>query len=173
MDITLNIYSVVDATTIGPLLGSVTQTFQIPWRPEPDPVNCFLSPTRFQSTPSPVNINCFNGLAIQITFDLSSLNLVISGSQIIWGVVFNTQSYGPNPAGVDGPWNSLNLGVSGTGASIGTDLDPASAWVNYGNGQFYCDSGAGGTGTFRFDGGSDCWLGNTPNIAFTAREAPP
>jgi len=172
--LTLNIYAVGPTTiagepTLGSLLGTVTQTFHIPWRPEPDAINCPGNPTKFQSTPGAPDTNCFNGLANQVTFNLGSLGLT-APDRIVWGVAFNTQSYGAAPIGVDGPYNSLNVGAEGSGASVGSDVDPAVAWGASTWGSFYCDGGAGGS-TFRADMGcavgSD-WTGLTPEISFTA-----
>ena len=63
--ITLKIYAVNNSgpnPALGALLGSVTQTFLIPWRPEPSPGcgTAWLASDGF----------CYNGLAFKITFNL-------------------------------------------------------------------------------------------------------
>src|SRR5688572_10651074 len=64
--ITLNIYNVGSGNLPGALIGSVTQTFNIPYRPSSDP-DCADGAWQDASG------NCWNGLATNITFDLSSL----------------------------------------------------------------------------------------------------
>ena len=171
--LTLKIYNVgpndlAGNPTLGSVLASVTTVFHIPWRPAADPVNCPSNPSKFQSTPGAPDTNCFNGLATQVTFDLSSLNVTAPG-QVVWGVSYNTQSYGASPTGVDGPYNSLNVGAEGFGATVGTDVSQAQAWIAGGN-YPYCDNGAGGH-TFRPDVGcapANDWTGYTPEIRITA-----
>jgi len=177
--LTLNIYAVgandgLGNPTKGAPLGTRTQTFHIPWRPEPDPTNCPTKTSpgyeyKFQAAPGPADSSCFNGLANQVTFDLSALHLT-APSQVVWGVAYNTQSYGLAPTGQDGPYNSLNVGAQGSGATVGTDVDVASAWIQTAFNPFMCDNGAGGTNVFRPDvcaPGSD-WTGLTPEISFMA-----
>ncbi len=161
--ITLNIYVVAPGDSLGSLLGSVTQVVHIPWRPPADVVNC--TGGRFQSTPGPVGTNCFNGLAFQATFDLAVLGLT-APDEVIWGVAYNTETHGPSPIGGPGPYNSLNVGADGGAPAVGTDVDPAGAFLDSTWTGNYCDLGVGGIGTFRSDSG--CWAGYTPEIEFTA-----
>ena len=101
--ITLNIYNVVPGTplnTRGSLLGTVTQMATIPWRPVADPA-C-ATPTAWRAGDG----NCYNGFAFNITFDMSSLNVMLP-NDIIVGIAYNTANYGAAPMGVNGPYNSL------------------------------------------------------------------
>jgi hypothetical protein len=50
--------------------------------------------------------------------------------------------------------------------SVGTDPQPADAYHNSAWSGSYCDSGVGGTGTFRLDAG--CWTGYQPLFAVKA-----
>jgi hypothetical protein len=170
--LTLNLYAVGadDAhghATAGALLASVPQVFHIPWRPEDDPAHC---PTpgaygiKFQSKPGPNDTNCFNGLATKVTFDLSGYNIVAPNS-IVWGVAYNTQTWGTNPIGVDGPYNSLNVGADGNAPSLGSEVNSGAAFINSQTAGYYCDSD--GVGTFRASS-SGCWAGQTPEISFSA-----
>jgi hypothetical protein len=149
--LTLNIYAVGpdDAhgnPTAGALLGSQPQVFHIPWRPAPDSGNC---PTKdapgydykWQSTPGAQDTNCFNSQADQVTFDLSGLNISAPGT-VVWGVAFDTQTYGsPVPTG-EGPYNSLNVGATGVAPTVGADADPGVPWLRS-KGYGYCDGDPG------------------------------
>ena len=145
--ITLNIYDAVPGSpnTAGTLRGSVTQDVTIPWRPAADPTCPVGTAWRAQDT------LCYNGLAFNVVFDMSSLNLTLP-NDIIISLAYNTQSYGTAPMGLNGPYNSLNVGVpSGQTAAIGTDADADRVFWNTSHGPFYADGGTGGVGIFRED----------------------
>jgi hypothetical protein len=114
--ITLNIY--VDAASAAAHLPiqTVTQTFLIPWRPEADTASCGTAWLAADG-------HCYNGFAFTITFDLRSLNYLLP-DQFIYGIAYNTQSWGYAPLGVSGPYNSLNVGLNSTPpVAVGTDVD--------------------------------------------------
>src|SRR5262249_40256180 len=92
----------------------------------------------------------YNGLAFTITFDFTGTTLP---SQIIYGVSYNTLTWGYNPIGVDGPYESLNFGVTTAAPSTGSNPFPDTAYWNTNTAGNYADGGAGGTGTFRRDTG--------------------
>ena len=147
---TLNIYAAGSGATPGALLGTVTQTMVVPYRP-----------TGYTA----------NGIAANLTFDLSSLGLLAPDS-IVFGLAFNTEHRGYNPTGVSGPWNSLNFALNeaaGGGISIGSNDDLDDTMWNTTHAPFYTDLGAGGVGTFRQDTN---WTGYTPMIEFTATPTP-
>ena len=158
--ITLNIYAAdhTGATpTTGALLGTVTQTFTIPWRPVADPT-C-ANGTAWRAS----NGSCYNGLAFNITFDFSSVHIVLP-NEIVFGVAYNTQHYGMTPLGGPGPYNSLNVGVpSNDPVTVGSDASTDAVFWNTSYAGFYTDGGLGGVGTFRQD--TD-W---TPNGTVAAR----
>jgi hypothetical protein len=165
--ITLNIYQVDHSgptPAVGARLATVTNTFLIPWRPEPDPActsGGWGAPT------------CYNGYAFKITFDLRSLALVLP-NEVIYGIAFNTNTWGYNPIGQPGPYESLNVGtanVNGVGIppSVGTDVEVDALFWNTQYGPFYADNGAGGVGTFRRDTG---WAEYSPAVQFTAYTVP-
>ena len=85
---TFNIYNAGTGSTPGSLIGSVTQDKYIQYRP-----------TVWASA---------NGIAQNITFDLSGLGITLPES-IVWGLAFNTETYGASPTGVTGPYNQLNV----------------------------------------------------------------
>lgn len=146
-DITLNIYAAGPGDTVGALLGTKTQTFSIQYRPE---------------------VFGFNGIAQNISFDLSSLSLNLPDT-FIYGVAYNTETHGYNPMGTPGPWNSLNYGVVGSAPTVGTDVDADDVFWNTSFAGFYTDGGAGGVGTFRKD---TAWTGFTPMAQFNAVPEP-
>lgn len=148
-NLTLKIYDAGTGLNHGSLLGSVTQSTFIAYRP-----------TGW----------AFNGYAQNVSFDFSSLNITLPNS-IVWGISYDTQSYGTNPLGVDGPYNSLNVGcntASGGGITAGsTDLDRV-FWNTITPG-WYTDGGAGGVGIFREDWG---WTGYNPMAQINAVPEP-
>ena len=141
--ITLNVYAAVPGTpnTVGALLGTVTQNISIPWRPAGDPA-C-------GSAWKASNGQCYNGLAFNATFDMRSLHVTLPDGVIV-GVAYNTQTYGADPIGVGGPYNSLNVGVQGS-ATVGTDDNTDNVFWNTSTASYYADGGASGVGTFRED----------------------
>jgi hypothetical protein len=110
-DFTLNLYNVGAGGSVGSLINSFTQNSFIAWRPEPTP-GCpgttYLSGT-----------TCYNGMAQRLDFNFSS-GTVIVPNDVIVGLAFNTQSWGANPTGVSGPYNSLNVGVGPTTTTVGS-----------------------------------------------------
>ncbi len=165
---TLNIYAagpvVGGLRTTGALLGSVTQTKTIPWRPVADPTcpggTAWRAPDTF----------CYNGYAFNMTFDLTNYYLNLPNDVIV-GLAFNTQSYGVTPTGVDGPYNSLNVSVPpGNFATTGTDDDADRVFWDTITAGWYADGGAGGVGIFRED---TAWtLYGTVPIQINAVDAP-
>lgn len=148
-DLTFNIYEAGTGTSHGALIASVTQSTFIEYRP-----------TGWS----------FNGFAQNVSFDFSSLNVTLP-EDVVWGVSYATQTYGNPPLGVNGPYNSLNIGLNtagGGGLSVGsTDLN-AVFW-NTLTAAWYTDGGAAGVGIFREDTG---WAGYNPMVQFNAVPTP-
>jgi parallel beta-helix repeat protein len=143
--ITVNVYSSHLGTNGAPdeLLATKTQNVTIPWRPVAD-ASCG---TAWKAS----NGNCYNGLAFNATFDLSSLNQTLPNDVIV-GVAYNTADYGQAPIGEAGPYNSLNVGVpNGQTANVGTDDNADNVFWNTSYAPFYADGGTSGVGTFRQD----------------------
>jgi hypothetical protein len=173
--ITLNIYSVGLNNVPGSLLATDTQTFAIPYRPSAsDPTGhsaagCTASGGQWFDS---ADGTCDNGLATNITFALSSQNVVLPNN-VIYGIAYNTSDYGAVPYGdatachaaVSGcAYDSLNVGLNQdpTNVSVGSDPNPGTVYWNTATANNYCDKGVGGTGTFRIDGAansSSCWDG--------------
>jgi len=143
--LTLNLYNVNNAgpnPEPGSLIATRTNTFAIPWRPPADP-----------TCPGGIDYragdgNCYAGLAFTITFDFSG---VVVPNQIIYGLLFNTTTWGPNPTGLAGPYESLNLGLAGVSPSVGTNPLPDTAYWNTATPANYADGGKAGSGIFRQD----------------------
>ncbi|HXH38784.1 MAG TPA: DUF11 domain-containing protein [Thermoanaerobaculia bacterium] len=144
--LTLNLYNVDNSggnpPQPGTLIATRTQTFAIPWRPAPDPT-C-SDPTRWRASDG----NCYTGVAFLVTFDFTGTTVP---NQIIYGLAFNTQTFGANPVGSPGPYDSLNAGLAQVPPTIGSNPFPDNAFLNSPDNSGYNDGGAGGTGTFRRD----------------------
>jgi hypothetical protein len=169
--VTLNIYNVNNDDSVGSLIATKTQTFTMPYRPTADDgTNCnAASGTAGEWWDGH---NCYNGKAFPIKFDLDGVTLP---DDVIIGVAYNTSDYGAQPMGTGTachstpqgcPYDSLNVGTNPT-PSVG-DAQPTAddAYYNTSFAGFYCDSGAGGSGTFRLDVG--CWTGYLPAIKVEA-----
>jgi len=161
--ITFNVYGVDNSgaePALGALIDSVTQTKTIPWRPEADTTNCGTGSTAWYST---ADAKCYNGFAFNVTFDLSSIGTV--PDKIIYGIAYNTNTWGYGPIGLPGPYESLNVGLNTSSPTIGTDIDSDAVFWNTKTASYYADGGFAGTGTFRRDTG---WTGYTPAVSLTA-----
>ena len=161
--ITLNIYA-AGSPGPGAVLATRTQTFAIPFRPSASAI-CGDG-TWYDSSSG----TCFNGLANNISFDLTSLNLILPNS-VVYGVVYNTSHYGPTPIGESPPcfstpagcpYDSLNIALAPV-VTVGTKPFFNTVYQNSSIGAEYCDNGLAGTGTFRLDSPtSACWAGYVP-----------
>lgn len=143
--LTLNLYNVDNSgpnPAPGPLIATRTQTFAIPWRPPADPT-C-PGGTAWRASDG----NCYNGLAFTVTFDFTATP---APNQIIYGVAFNTQTWGYTPIGTPGPYDSLNFGLADQPPSVGSNPFPDTAYWNTQTAANYADGGAGGVGIFRRD----------------------
>lgn len=149
--ITINIYSPSDLTRP---IATKTTTFVIPWRPEADAA----CGTGWKGADG----SCYNGFAFTITFE--GLDVVVPDS-FSYGIAYNTQTWGKDPLGVNGPYCSLNVGTVSAAPSVGVDPSPDAVLWNTSTAGSYTDGGAGGVGTFRTDTG---WTGFVPAVEFFA-----
>jgi hypothetical protein len=122
--ITLNLYTVAEDGSVGYLIASRTQTFEIPYRPSAN-ATC-ADPKQWKDTSG----DCFNGLNHVIVFDLDGITVP---DTVIYGIAYNTRSYGSEPIGVDGPYNSLNVSLNTDESApyIGTDVDTDEIFSDY------------------------------------------
>ncbi len=186
--ITLNIYSVVTGSSLegvtpapkpGALLGTITQTFNLPYRPSQDKVNCANGQWYDIFTQS-----CSDGLSVPITFNVLGLKIVLP-SKIIVGFQYNTSDYGPAPYG-DGTachsttegcfYDSLNISTDsdqgqGQGAgdayAFGSVLNVNGIFVDYTLPNEACAPTAE-TGVFGLDASPGCWTGYHPELTIVA-----
>ncbi|HEV3309753.1 MAG TPA: hypothetical protein VG815_04470 [Chloroflexota bacterium] len=142
----------------GSMIATQTTTFNIPYRPSADPA-CGNNGW---------GASCSPGVATNITLDFTSLAVTLPDS-VVYGIVYNTQTFGPNPYEVGGPYDSLNVALSQdpTDLTTGSDPNPGTVFwnTNIMDNTGYCDSGAAGTGFFRLDSpgaGNNCWGVNPP-----------
>ncbi|NMM35227.1 MAG: hypothetical protein HHJ13_14775, partial [Phycicoccus sp.] len=115
--ITVNVYSnTLDANgEPDTLLATTTEDITIPWRPEAD--STCDGGTAWRAGDG----NCYNGIAFNAVFDLSSMNVTLPDDVIV-GVAYNTQTYGSAPMGAPGPYSSLNVGIpTDEAATVGHD----------------------------------------------------
>jgi hypothetical protein len=120
--LTLNLYNVDNSGATpepGSLIASVTQTFAIPWRPEAS-ATCG---TGWLAS----NGSCYNGLAFTVSFDFTGTTVP---DQIIYGLAFNTTTYGSQPTGQSGPYDSLNFGLSTAPPTTGSNPLPGMVYWN-------------------------------------------
>jgi hypothetical protein len=145
--LTLSLYNVGPSDAVGSLIGSDSITAFIPFRPEPD--GCIGGDS---TSYTGSDHGCYHGSLSTVTFDLAGID---APNQIIYGLSFNTQTYGAAPIGVDGPYNSLNIGLSTTDPSVGSNPLPGTAYLDSGTGIFRQDSGwAPYSGAVEFDAAS-------------------
>lgn len=147
--ITLNLYGVLPSGEPGSQLASVTQTFNIPYRPSQSAV---CGDRRWSQDGTLAT--CFNGFANNITFNLAGRGISLP-DRVIVALAYNTETYGENPIGTGGPYNSLNVGLQGP-PTVGTLPRPDDAYIdaaNHANTQ-YCNDG-GPVDVFRLSAG--CW----------------
>lgn len=170
--IKLNIYNVVAGNQVGTLIGSVQQTFAIPYRPSADNINCTGTNTGkwFDASSS----TCFNGKATNITFNMSGLTVP---NQVIFGVAYNTSHYGYSPIGQGAPcytspggcgYDSLNVGGTDPAVdnTVGSNPAPDDAYQY----TIYSSCVNGPIIPFGLDAG--CWTGFKPSIKFNASNPP-
>ncbi|HEY1451285.1 MAG TPA: hypothetical protein VGF47_10055 [Solirubrobacteraceae bacterium] len=164
--ITLNVYSVGAGNSVGTKLVTLTQSFAVPYRPSADNTDCEGNGGWFKKGK---NGGCFHGKLFAIKFAKLGTNkapLTLPAKTIV-SVAFNTFTHGYAPTGVEGPYDSLNVALTESEGeavlpSVGANPAPEDAYFNSTFGGFYCDGGAGGTGTFRLDAG--CRTGEQPLI---------
>ena len=166
--ITLDIYK-VNATSNEPEgepISTTQQTFEIPYRPS--------ERTQCPETPEGKGWGkeCFLGKTHEITFHPTEV--VTLPAKAIIAVAYNTQSYGANPTGVEGPYNSLNVAVTepkvegeAVKPSVGTDPLPEYTYFNSKYAAVYEPEPHGTVGTFSLANG---WTGYQPEFKITAKK---
>ncbi len=139
--VTLTLYSVNGDGSAGSQVGSVTQSFEIPFRPSSDP-SC-PTPTTWRDT----NGNCFNGYNNVVVFNLDGITVPDS---VVYGISYNTMTYGSLPLGVTGPYDSLNVALTASAPTVGIDTISGSNFRNRTSAGFVEGVDANGSGIVRF-----------------------
>jgi len=169
VDITATFYEVGNDGEPGDVVLQKSKTLPIPYRPTANNKKCNGGRWYQSSTAS-----CFNGKAVRKSIPLGGTTVL--PDDVIVSLAYNTTHHGYNPIGESAPcytsdggcgYDSLNFGVDNTTPTVGTQPNPDDGWWNTTVGGFYCDGGAGGTGTFRLD--DDCWTGFQPYLKLTAK----
>jgi hypothetical protein len=122
--LTLNLYEVDNSgpnPAPGTLIATRTQTAAIPWRPVADP-SC-TDKTQFRATDG----LCYSGLAFTVTFDFTGVTVP---DQVIYGVAYDTETWGAHPIGTAGPYISLNFGLAQVPPTTGSNPFPDTAYWN-------------------------------------------
>ena len=158
-DLTFNVYGAGSGATPGALLATKTINTLIPWRPAADPT---CTGGAWRATDG----SCYNGMAFDVIFDFSGLGVVLP-NDIIFGLAFDTQTYGASPKSAEGPYNSLNFGLS-SAATVGTDVNNDGVFWNTSFGGFL--SIPGNAGAFKEDVGG--WVGFVPAVQFATTAVP-
>ncbi len=162
--LTLNLYNVDTSgplPVVGSLIGTKTVTASVPWRPENQGAG--------QPWLAPDN-NTYNGIFFTVDFDFTSDGITLP-EEFIATLAFNTNTWGANPIGLNGPYESLNFAVSSSPGqpTIGTNVDVDVVLWDTSHGPFYADGGAGGVDTLRAD---TAWAPYTPALEITAVPEP-
>ena len=137
--ITFNIYN-PGATpgTVGSLITTETQSFNIPYRPSansvtnPGGTQCSGAPNGESEWYDTATGTCYNGLADNVRFDFTSKNVTLP-STVVYGISYDTDNHGPNPiGGTTSPTDSLNVAFTteSTDVSVGSDANPGNIYVN-------------------------------------------
>lgn len=170
-NLTANFYNVAytgSTPGVGSLITSLTQAQLIPWRAEPSASCGAITPGA--ANPYASGGSCWNGVAFNVTFDFTAANIVLP-NEVIFSMAQNTQNYGANPIGSNGPYNSLNFAFNGSTA-VGTDVEPDAVFWNTtrpGNNT----TGTDGVFSRDKDSGANGWLGYAPAFQINAVAAVP
>jgi hypothetical protein len=175
--LTLDLYNVGAADSVGSLIATDTINAFVQWQPEGSASSACQSLDSASGYANQAWLagdgHCYFGLAQTVTFSLANIAVP---SQFIWGLAFNTETAGADPTGVAGPYDSLNIGLNsnpdGTDPfvpSVGSDLVPGSVYWNTSYAGFYSNPSAV-AGVFQQD--SD-WAPYDPAISFSAATPEP
>lgn len=164
--ITLNVYSVEADGEPGEKLASVTETFNIPYRPSANNTDC----TENEEHDVGYSSSCFHGKAFKISF---KPDITLPRTAIL-SIAYNTTNYGEHPVGA-APcdqfvpsrcgYDSLNVGLEeGTGTSVGRQPLPEFAYIDSTWAAEYGAEPHGTVGTFSL---ANEWGGYQPLFKVT------
>ena len=175
--ITLEVYEPGAGDAVGSLITKVTSAFKIPYRPS-ESSKC----PEVEGYTKGYGPECVVAIAKNISFTLKGFTLP---NTAIIDLAFNTETYGANPTGMEGPENSLNVTVNvsyectkenpttheceayaelPTAPSVGTDPFPEQVFQSTVYGVAAC---GGVEGSFGASG--DCWKYAQPAFEVKAK----
>ncbi|HXP28240.1 MAG TPA: hypothetical protein VN804_00665 [Solirubrobacteraceae bacterium] len=159
--ITLNVYEVGAGNEPGAKIASVTETFNIPFRPSANNKLCAPNPEGAVG----YSAECFHGKVFKATFTSG----VTLPSKVILSIAYNTSNYGEKPVGPAAcsafvpsrcGYDSLNVGLEeGAGASTGKQPLPNYTYMNSTFAAKYGAEPHGTIGTFSL---ANEWTGEQP-----------
>jgi hypothetical protein len=175
--ITFNIYHVTSTAPsptpvlAGSLIATVTQTFNVPFRPSANPVCTGADAGKWFKNGQ----GCFNGLATNVTFKFPFKN--VDPDSVVYGIAYNSTHYGYSPIGESAPcftssggcpYDALNIALA-PAVTVGSKPYADTVFQNAAYGADYCD-GTPLVGTFNLDSPTNaCWAGYVPAVQFSAR----
>jgi len=176
--LTINLYAANPDNSPGALLHTATQSVTVPYRPSADATHC--TGTSLGEWYNAAAASCFHGIVSDVNVNLGDVTVP---DRVIYAVEYQTTSTGDpaigGPIGVTScnavsqgcPYDSLNvaLGLDPTNVTSGSNVQTNGFFWNTSYGGNYCDGGAGGVGTFRFDSG--CW-GDQPPYTSSPYDVP-
>jgi hypothetical protein len=186
-EVTLNIYEVQGTKEVGPKVGTLTQTFQMPYRPSASP-QCTTGTAKggwFDKKEQ----TCYHGKLFPIKFQLGGANalppkntFVLPSEKAIVSVAYNTTTHGYTPKGTQPcnsteppgcPYDSLNVAIheNPSAPKVGSYTDPEELYMASEFGPYFCPGPPSGsfepTGT---TGGPSClWTDEQPLFKIKAR----
>jgi Collagen triple helix repeat (20 copies) len=125
--VTLNIYALGQNGSVGSLVDTVTNTYQVPYRP-----SVSSTCTGAQDGDYFADGQCHANVADKVTFDLGGRHTVLPGNVII-SVALNTTDYGyqPTHVGTGLGYDSLNFGlIDNVDPSVGSVPDDTTIYEN-------------------------------------------
>jgi hypothetical protein len=158
----LHIYAANSDDSVGTQVASLTKTFKMPYRP-----SASTSCTGEHLGGWVQKGHCFHGKLFKVTFVLKGVSIP---SKAIVSVAYNTDGFGAEPASVPGPYDFLNVAGLEGGPSVGSDPQPQSDYISSLWTGAYCDNGAAGTGSFRFDPALPSCVGPSDNFDNTGQQ---
>jgi hypothetical protein len=128
--------------------GAISE--QIPFRPNADPTNCPLAPTKWFNPLAPGGGACQNSIATLLTFDFSAQNVTLpADGKVVWTVAFNTSTSGYTVQGPQTP--PCNLPAA-TATTTTCPLNPADS-LNVGDKTYLPPAPYAGSSLFDTNGG--------------------
>jgi hypothetical protein len=136
LPITLNVHALDADGSVGALVASYTNTFEIPYRPSADPSCTGSEAGDYLGSDG----SCHASIADDIKFDLGGQRVTLPDDAVV-SVALNTTTYGYQPQGTQFPchgtidlcgYDRLNIGLvpSTTEPSIGSQPQPSTIYEN-------------------------------------------